>query len=147
MEFIKKNKKLCIIRTILLVFLILLFILLKLFSVDYSKSEYGDRLKGINDVKISSSTEKKLENEMKELSEVKDCNYRLQGRLIYINITFNEGVSIDTAREVSNKVLEYFDEDEKKYYDMELILTNENKDSEGYPEMGYKHKTSESIVW
>ena len=105
------------------------------------------RLKGINDVKISSSTEKKLENEMKELSEVKDCNYRLQGRLIYINITFNEGVSIDTAREVSNKVLEYFDEDEKKYYDMELILTNENKDSEGYPEMGYKHKTSESIVW
>ncbi len=147
MEFIKKNKKLCIIGTILLVFLILLFILLKLFSVDYSKSEYGDRLKGINDVKISSSTEKKLENEMKELSEVKDCNYRLQGRLIYINITFNEGVSIDTAREVSNKVLEYFDEDEKKYYDMELILTNENKDSEGYPEMGYKHKTSESIVW
>lgn len=147
MEFIKKNKKLCIIGTILLVFLILLFILLKLFSVDYSKSEYGDRLKGINDVKISSSTEKKLENEMKELSEVKDCNYRLQGRLIYINITFNDGVSIDTAREVSNKVLEYFDEDEKKYYDMELILTNENKDSEGYPEMGYKHKTSESIVW
>ena len=147
MEFIKKNKKLCIIGTILLVFLILLFILLKCFSVDYSKSEYGDRLKGINDVKISSSTEKKLENEMKELSEVKDCNYRLQGRLIYINITFNEGVSIDTAREVSNKVLEYFDEDEKKYYDMELILTNENKDSEGYPEMGYKHKTSESIVW
>ncbi len=147
MEFIKKNKKLCIIGLVVLIFLILLFMLLRLFSVDYSKSEYGDRLKGISDVKISSSTSKKLESEMKALAEVKDCNYRLQGRLIYISLTFNSDVSIDTAREVSNKVLEYFDEDEKAYYDIELILTNENKDSEGYPEMGYKHKSSESIVW
>lgn len=147
MNFVKKNKKMCLISLILLIFIIVLFMILKLFGVDYSKSEYGDRLKGINNVKISSKTAKKIESEMESLSEVKECDYRLQGRLVYINLTFNSDVSIDSAREISNKVLDYFNEDEKTYYDIQFILTNENKDSEGYPEMGSKHKTSESIVW
>lgn len=147
MNFVKKNKKMCLISLILLIFIIVLFMILKLFGVDYSKSEYGDRLKGINNVKISSKTAKKIESEMESLSEVKECDYRLQGRLVYINLTFNSDVSVDSAREISNKVLDYFNEDEKTYYDIQFILTNENKDSEGYPEMGSKHKTSESIVW
>ena len=147
MKFIKKHKTLCIVCAIIFMLIILTTILLRELSVDYSKSEYGDRLDGISDVKITKSTISKIEDEISDLDTVSKCNYRLQGRLIYIEIEYNDGVELDSAKETANKVLEYFDEDELAYYDIQFILTNKNDEASGYPEMGYKHKTSDSIVW
>ena len=67
--------------------------------------------------------------------------------LIYIEIINNDGVDVETAKEVALKTLDYFTDKQKNYYDIQIILTNENSDMDGYPKMGYKHKTSESIVW
>ena len=147
MEFIKTHKKLCIGILIGLILLFLLTLLYRTLSVDYSKSEYGDRLDGIENVKISDKETSKLTSEMKDLEEVKDCTYRLQGRLVYISLTLNEEIGIDKAKELANKTLEYFDDDEKSYYDFEFILKSANKDAEGYPLMGYKHKTTGEIIW
>lgn len=147
MEFIKSHKKLCIFILIFIILAILMFILFKTLSVDYSKDEYGNRLDGIENVEISSKETKKLKSELEALEQVKKCNYRLQGRLIYIEIINNDGVDVETAKEVALKTLDYFTDEQKKFYDIQIILTNENSDMEGYPKMGYKHKTSESIVW
>ena len=147
MKFVMKHKLLFIILIIILVLVFAVSILLKEFSVDNSKDEYGDRLDGIEDVKISKSDSNKLIDGIEELEDVKKCTYRLQGRLIYITITFNEGVELDKAKEIGNKVLEYLDDEEKKYYDVQVILKSSSKDSTDFPKMGYKHKSSESIVW
>lgn len=146
MDFIKKHKKLTVLLAIIFIFIIIVILLLKSFSIDTSKSEYGNRLDGIEKVKIEKNTISKLEKEMTDIEEVKSCKYRLQGRLVYVKITFKEGISVENAKEIGNKALEYFSDDEKKYYDIQIMLLNE-KDSEGYPKVGYKHKTSESIVW
>lgn len=147
MKFIMKHKLLFIILIIILILIIAVSILLKEFSVDNSKSEYGDRLDGIEDVKISKNESNKLIDGIEELEEVKKCTYRLQGRLIYITITFNEEVELDKAKEIGNKVLEYLDDEEKKYYDIQITLKSSSKDKDGFPKMGSKHKSSESIVW
>ena len=146
MNFIKSHKKLCIIGAIILVLIILLVILLKSFSVDYSIDEYGDRLDGIEKVEIKKSASDKLVSEIKEIESVNKVNYRLKGRLVYIEIEFNEGVTVDSAREIATKSLDYFTDKQKSYYDFDFILTSE-KDAEGFPELGSKHKTSDSIVW
>lgn len=146
MSFIKKHKKLCIVGIILLVLLVLLIVLFKTFSVDYSLDEYGDRLDGIEKVEIKKSVSDKLVSEIKDIESVKKVNYRLKGRLVYIEIMFNEDVSIENAKEIAAKSLEYFTDNQKAFYDFEFILTNE-KETEGYPELGSKHKSSDNIVW
>ncbi|MBP3765982.1 MAG: hypothetical protein J6G98_02225 [Bacilli bacterium] len=146
MNFIKKHKKLCIIGVVLVILIVLVMILLKSFSVDYSIDEYGDRLDGIEKVEIKKSESDKLVSEIKEIESVKNFNYRLKGRLVYIEIEFNEGVNVDNAKEIATKSLDYFTDKQKSFYDFEFILTNE-KETEGYPELGAKHKSSDSIVW
>lgn len=146
MNFIKRHKKLCIVGLILIILIIMLVFLLKAFSVDYSLDEYGDRLDGIEKVEISKKASDKLVNDTKALDEVKKVKYRLKGRLVYIEITFNEDVSVETAKEIATKTLDNFTDKQKKYYDIQFILSNE-KDIEGYPELGSKHKSSENIVW
>jgi hypothetical protein len=71
----------------------------------------------------------------------------LQGRLIYIEFEVKENVTVDESKEIGAKALDYFDEDEKAYYDIQIIITNQKDDVEGYPLMGYKHKTRDEIVW
>ena len=146
MNFIKKHKKLCIVGFILIVLFVMLVVLLKSFSVDYSVDEYGDRLEGISKVEISSKVSNTLVSEIKKLDQVKKVNYRLKGRLVYIEITFNDEVAVENAREIAEKTLDYFTDKQKEYYDFQFILSNE-KDLEGYPELGSKHKSSENIVW
>lgn len=147
MEFIKKHKIAIIVLSVILVLLIALFLFLKMFMIDSKKDEYGNRLDGIESVQISSDTVSKLENELGALEEVEDIDYRLQGRLIYISLKMKDGLSVDTAKEISTKVLDYFDDEEKAYYDIQLIVSSANQESEGYPFMGYKHKTAAAIVW
>ena len=146
MSFIKKHKKLCVVGLILVILLIMLVLILKRFSVDYSLDEYGDRLEGIEKVEIKKSESDKLVSDIKDLDQVKKVNYRLKGRLVYIEIEFNEDVSVETAKEIASKSLDYFTDKQKSFYDFEFILSNE-KDAEGYPELGSKHKSSDSIVW
>lgn len=147
MNFVKQHKIACIISVIVLILLILIIVVGKLFMVDSSKDLYGDRLDGINKVKISDQTVTNLKNSFKELPEVSSISYRLQGRLIYVELTMKPEVGADVAKDIANKVLEHFDDKQKAYYDIQVMIDNENQDSEGYPLMGNKHKTSEAIVW
>ena len=146
MNFIKKHKKLSVIGIAFIILLIVFVILLKTFSVDYSLDEYGDRLEGIEKVEITDKESDKLVKEIKDIEQVKKVNYRLKGRLVYIEITFNEGVSVESAKEIAAKSLDFFTDKQKSYYDYQFILTNE-KEAEGYPELGSKHKSSDNIVW
>ena len=111
----------------------------------HTKIEMGS--KQLKDkVEISKTTVSKLKEEMAALSEVDNIDYRLQGRLIYISLKMASGVSKDTAKEIAIKTLDYFTEDEKKYYDIQIIITTSDENAE-YPIIGYKHKTSTEFVW
>lgn len=146
MDFIKKNKNLCIFIGCILIFLLVLFIFLKQFMVDPTKDSYGDRLSGIENVKINNDRLKDMINELSKDSKVDKITYRINGRLVNIIIIVNGDTSIDDAKGLANKTLEYFKDEEKKYYDIQVLLDSE-KDSEDYPTIGYKHKTSDNLVW
>jgi len=147
MAFIKKHKTLVIVLSIILILIIGVLFLVKMLMVDEDGNEYGNRLQGIESVTIKNETISKLKSEIKALEEVDNINYRLQGRLIYITLTLNDGISIDNAKEIGTKILEYFSQEEKNYYDIQMILKNKNKEMEGYPKIGYKHKSTETVVW
>ena len=147
MEFIKEHKLLFIFLLIVLIFLITLFVMLKPFMMNSSLSEYGNRLDGIENVKITDSQINKLEKRMEEIVIVNNCDYVLKGRLITIIIEYKEEATHDQEIEIGNDVLIYFDDEEKSYYDIQVLLKSEKKDMSGFPIIGYKHKTRTEIVW
>lgn len=147
MDFIRKHKFTTGVVAVLLVLVIITILLLRFLIPNYSGNLYGNRLSGIDHYKIEDSKITSLKTEISKLEGVTKVSYNLEGRLINIMITVKDEVEKDTAKGYADQALTYFTDEQKEYYDIELILSSENDNSEVYPLFGYKHKTSSSLVW
>ena len=144
LKFLKNHSRL-IVGIIIVIFIIIIGIIVKnFFFPDDATAYYGTRLEGIDKVKISDKKKESLKEAFKDSS--KSINIRLAGRIIYVDVTVNEGVSVDTARDLSNKTLEKLSDEEKGYYDVQFMIANE-KDTDHFPIIGYKHHTKTAISW
>lgn len=147
MKFIKNNKLLTIFLGIVLLFIIFIGAILSKFIINKETDEYGNRLEGIENVAVKDSSIKNMKKELEADDSINKLTYKLKGRLINIIIEVKDGTSLDSAKAFGNKTLEYFDDEEKAYYDIQVFLKNSNELNEEYPIIGYKHKTSASLVW
>lgn len=150
MNLIRRHKGLAIIGGLTLILLVILFAIFSRMIFSTGKGEYGDRLKNI--INISKDTIKKIIDETKELDDVEDITIRTQGKIVYTTITLTESTSKDRAKEIANKTLEYYSEEEIECYDFEFFLTQkEMLDDEGndkaYTIAGTKHPEKDSISW
>ncbi len=145
MKFIKKNKLAIIACIIVILLIVLAFQLKEIFAPEVGSAIYGNRLDGIEAVKISKDTLNRIEDNLKEDS-VSKVTSRISGRTVEIIITVNSDVSIDTAKEYANKTLEPFSEEQKKYYDFQIFVKKDSDSSE-FPIIGYKQKTKDNISW
>ena len=146
MKFIKKHKiEIIALFTIIIICILGYFAVKPLLGNDSNK--YGNRLDGIENVKITDEQVKKLTSEMEENKDVKSIKYDLQGRLIYIILEVSNETAVDVSKGYANKILNYFDDEQKTYYDMQVIIKSDSEESEVYPIIGAKHKTSTSFIW
>lgn len=144
LKFIKNHSHM-IVGIIIVIFLVIIGIIAKnFFFPDDATAYYGTRLEGIEKVKIDDKKKESLKENFKESS--KKITIRLAGRIIYVDVKLNEGVSVDTAKELSNKTLEKLSEEEKAYYDIQFVIGNDN-DKDHFPIIGYKHHTKQEIRW
>ena len=143
-KFIKKHSHI-IVGVIIVIFIVILGIVVKnFFFPDDAEAYYGTRLEGIDKVKITEKKKESLKENFKDVS--KSITIRLAGRIIYVDVKLNDDVSVDTARDLSNKTLEKLTEDEKSYYDIQFIISSD-KDKDHFPIIGYKHHTKPAISW
>lgn len=142
-----KNKVLFVLVTIMIVcFIIIIIGLLTSFYKKVNTSKYGDRLDGIKEVEISKSDVNEYKRYFEEADGVLQADLNIKGKIIYVNITFDEGTKVSKAKKVATEGLNEFEPKEVKYYDIQYILScDDNK--KDYPTMGYKNNTSDSIVW
>lgn len=145
MKFIKKNKLAVIGCVIVILLIVLAFQLKEIFAPEVGSAIYGNRLDGIDSVKIKQDTLNRIEENLKDDS-VSKVTSRISGRTVEIVITVNSDVSIDTAKEYGNKSLQPFSEKEKKYYDFQIFVKKDSESSE-FPIIGYKQKSKENISW
>ena len=141
---IKRHKILTVVCTLILVLLVIMFVVFVKFFVG-GNDKYGDRLDGIEKVKITSREEEKIEDFVEENEEVSDVDVRVQGKIIYINIKVKSGTSLDKAKEIAGSTVEKIDEDKRSYYDLGYFLTSE--DGEGFNVTGTKNAKLEHISW
>jgi len=148
MEFIKKHKFTVITICIILIMFVAFFILFYKMFLSYGSNNYGNRLKNIKDLEITNYTVTKLESELKELEKVENVTYKLNGKLISIIFKIDASLEKDLAKEYGDKVLEYFSDDEKKNYDIQIyMIPTEQKEESEYPIIGYKKALKDGITW
>ncbi len=145
-KFFNEHKKQCIIGGI--IFLAIFFIIIIwLFIVPvFSNNKYGDRLDGIEDHKISSSTIDEIENTLKENKQVSEVTYHNEGRILNFIITVSNDTKPEDAKALDDVILDKISDDDKGYYDIQILIDTE-EENESYPIAGYKNKSSDDFVY
>lgn len=144
MKFIKKNiGAIIVIVIIILIALGIYYVKEEFYSTD-SGAIYGNRLEGRDAVKITSERKNQVKDSLKE--ETESVSIRVQGKIVYVSITVNGETSLDSAKNIGNKTLESFSDEEKSYYDFQIIIEKKS-DSNQFPIIGYKHYTKSSLTW
>lgn len=157
-EFCKNHKVLLIGLGIALIVVIIFAVIIYRMFFAYGNDKYGDRLDPIIGLEISDYTEKKLIEELTDLEKVTNVKMDIKGRLINIIFTVEKDLDKDTAKEYGERVLEYFSDEEKDAYDIQVfvVIKDEYKEEEEkvYPIIGYRKATlkedddkSRGITW
>lgn len=149
-KFINNNKGLSILVILGIILLIIITIILVEFMKETNSSKYGTRLEGINKVKITDKELNKIEKNIKEKEEVIKTNIRVQGKIVYINITYKTDTELDSAKEIANGILEEFETEELEYYDFSCFLIEEDdkdKETEEFKVTGNKHHNLDSFTY
>ena len=148
MEFIKKHRIGLIVTGVILVLVILMFFGIKnAFFSNMGQSVYGNRLDGIEKYPIDDAVIKDIETTLKDTGNINSFKYELKGRLMNFIIEVNADVDLTTSRAFADKIAEKLSDDIKSFYDIQVYLTCSDKESELYPTIGYKHKTSVGFKW
>lgn len=145
-RFIKEHKVVVVAVILMLVIIAIAFVAKQTFFSNSDNAVYGNRLEGIDAVEIDSKQKEEILNNVKNDSTVKKATYKLQGKIINIIITVNDDVGVDTAKSLSNKVLEKLDDNQKKYYDIQVFIKKENSGND-FPIIGYKHANKDGFSW
>ena len=145
-KWIKRNMGLCIVLLLTLILLIFITVIFVKLLMGNSGNKYGDRLEGINEVKISSETYEAIESEVMETDLVLEVSTRLQGKIVYTTIILKGDTSSSKAKEIANNTLDNYTEEELAFYDFSYFLKWEGEESDTII-TGNKHHDLDSISW
>lgn len=147
MDFMKRHRlKLVLLGVFVLTFIIALFALISLLYPDAKKDVYGNRLEGINKVKISNQIITEIKDKLASSELVGEVEYVLKGRLINFDIKAKDSIDINTLKELVDKIPESFSKKQLNYYDIQvcIIMPGENDETSVF---AYMHKSSDKFVW
>ena len=107
---------------------------------------YGNRLDGIDKVKISNETFEGVKKEVTDTELTEDVSTRVQGKIVYTTITLKSDTSKDKAKEIASATLDNYSEDELKFYDFSFFLKWKGEEGDTVV-TGNKHHSLDSITW
>lgn len=147
--FYQNNRVYCILMIVAILCLLSVAIfLLTTFLGQTKSSVYGNRLNGIESVKISKDHQDEISSFIQEQKIVEKCNINIKGKIVYLNIYLNDG-KVEDAQSMAIKILEKFTEDEKDFYDINytFIKESDKEEESPFPIMGYKKSDKTIIAW
>ncbi len=147
MDFIKKNK-FTIIVTVFFILLVLVGVKAKdLFFPNGGKALYGNRLSGIEEVKINDQKFEQILASIKESPIVMEATKTVQGKLVKFQVTVTEETSVADAKTIAPKLIEGLEDKQKSYYDFQVFIKKEDPTHDNFPIIGYKHKNKQDFSW
>ena len=144
---LKQNKFTVVVFCIFLGLFLLGWLVFGLVMPKSGEPVYGNRLEGIEEVKITEDQTSDLVKELKSKDYVVTASVHIKGRIVNVLVETKKGTKTSTAKTLNKIVLKEFEDDQKKFYDFQLFLTNENKDAKGYPIIGYKNSSASKFTF
>lgn len=130
---------------VIVCFVLIGTVLVQCFYVGSSKDKYGDRLAGIEKVKIDY---KDVESKIAAEEIVKNAKVKITGKIVYISMNFEAPTTLVEAQSIAQKSLDYFDEAQKKFYDFHFTMKEEATETdEGFIISGARNKNGSGLVW
>ena len=147
-KFYKEHRVFTILMSIVIVCIVLIATVLFRLFYDSKKGKYGDRLEGIEKVALSEKKLDEVETKILAEKDVLVAEARVQGKIVYITITFDAPESLDEAKSTAQKSLENFSDDEKAFYDFHFTLKKSStENAEGFLISGAKNKNGSGFSW
>lgn len=145
-KWIKNNKGFTVIIVLALVLIIILGVIFIRLLSGNSSNKYGNRLDGIEEVKIAKKVYEAVEEEIMATEAVEKVTTRLQGKIVYTTIVLKSDTGVDKAKEIASNTLDNYSEEQLKYYDFSFFLKWEKEDGMVVV-TGNKHNNMDSITW
>lgn len=155
-KWIKNNKKKVIILITVVVLLVVLVVIansiISFLMPNTKESVYGERCEVTRNYPVESDRKKKLEDFISKQDNMKLIAFDVKCNLIDIIVEVDDSVAVSKVKTMSKNLLAEFSKDEVKYYDIELMIRSNKKDSDSYPMIGMHHKeingsSTDSFVW
>ena len=145
-KWVNRNKGFAIIVGLSIILFLILFIIFLQMLLGGSSNKYGNRLYGIEDVKISNDTFEAVKKELTDTELVLEVSTRIQGKIVYTTIVLKDDTSKDKAKEIASATLDNYSEDELKFYDFSFFLRWKGEEADTVV-TGNKHHNLDSITW
>lgn len=144
MKFIKKHISAIVALVVFVLVVVGLLYFKQVFNADEATAIYGSRLEGREKIEI---TEERINQVKKAIHDSSNkTTIRIAGRIIEVIVDVKDNVSIQDAKNLGTPIVFAFTEEERAYYDIQIFLTNE-KNTEQFPAIGYKHHTKPTLTW
>ena len=145
-KFWKENRVLFVLIVVLIVCFVAICSVVVSYFVGSHKSIYGDRL--VDKVEIKDDVKKEYLEKLKEEKIVKEADFRVSIRTIYIDIEFAADATLVEAESKAEASLENLTEEVLKYYDVNFILTKDKTETDsGFTIMGAKNSNGTGVSW
>ena len=139
----KKYIKYIVLLVILIVIFILGFFIYKNMFADSVNTRYKD----IDNYKLTNDEKNSAKDKINELENIKEVKIYIKSKIIKIVVKLDEDIDFDSIKTKANEVISSFSEENLSYYDIEFFVESSNKESEVYPQIGYKFKAKEEFAW
>ena len=147
-KFLKENKVLLFLGIILIVWLIAFVVIVIIFFYGSSDNVYGNRLDPIKDLPITETLEKDIKEIFTKEELVNNVTINVKGKIIYINVNFDDGYKVSDAKGLGESVIPLFSESLLNAYDIEIWITNVINNKENYTICGTRNANSDGkVVW
>ena len=143
MKILKKYYKLIIIVLVVLIIGVLSLVIYN----NLFKQGTSNRLEGIEDYKISNKEISKVEQKFKEIEDIESIDIYTNYKILKIMLVLNKETDFNIIKDISNQAVQEFTEKNLAFYDVELFVNCNLKESEIYPKIGYKYKKNTEFAW
>lgn len=153
MKKIKKiwneNRVLMVLAIIIIICLIVIVCVSLTYFYGGSESEYGNRLDGIEKVKITDKIKSEVISNLESEDIVDKANLTNKGKMVYITLNFKAGTTLDNAKATADKVITLFDEKMLAFYDFNITISAPaSGEIKEYDLMGARNANGSGvIVW
>ena len=134
-------------KLVAIIAVIIIIVLIGIIGINLFSGTGSPRIKNNEKHSLSNDEKNAVKDKLSEIDNVDSVKVYKNIKIIKIVVNLTDDADFEQVKNKSNEAIEYFDEENLGFYDVEIYVSSDNKESEVYPKIGYKHKLNKEFTW